>query len=105
LLKNVYVLTNLKIARIKKGLKQKELAALLSVSDKTISNYEAGVREPDVKTLIKLAQILNVSTDYLIGIEQKTLVEQVKDHIHDLDREELIALVNDYLEVIEKIKQ
>lgn len=98
------MLTNLKIARQKKGLKQKELGDLIDVSPKTISNYEAGVRDPDVKTLMKIARVLEVTIDYLVGLEEKTLVEQIRDRIHDLNREELADLLSDYIEVIAKIK-
>ncbi|MDD3938581.1 MAG: helix-turn-helix transcriptional regulator [Bacilli bacterium] len=98
------MLTNLKIARQKKGLKQKELGDLIDVSPKTISNYEAGVRDPDVRTLMKIARVLEVTIDYLVGLEEKTLVEQIRDRIHDLNREELADLLSDYIEVIAKIK-
>ena len=79
--KNVCMIPNLKNARRQKGLKQKELAKLLSVSSKTISNYESGSRDPDVKMLIKMARVLDVTIDYLVGIEQKTLVEQIKQRV------------------------
>ncbi len=98
------MLTNLKNARQKKGLKQKELADLLDLSSKTISNYEAGTRDPDIKTLIKMARILEVTIDYLVGLEEKTLVEQIRDRIAELNREELADLLGDYIEVIAKIK-
>ena len=98
------MLTNLKNARQKKGLKQKELADLLDLSSKTISNYEAGARDPDIKTLIKMARILEVTIDYLVGLEEKTLVEQIRDRIAELNRDELADLLADYIEVIAKIK-
>lgn len=53
--------------RQNKGIKQHELGKLLYVSSGTISNYENGVHFPDVPKLIKLADILEVSTDYLLG--------------------------------------
>lgn len=49
------------------GMKQKDLAELLSVSVGTISNYETGVHFPDYPTLIKLADMFHVSTDYLLS--------------------------------------
>ncbi len=47
---------------------QKELAAYLNVSVGTISNYEKGVHQPDLDTLIKLAKFYGVTTDYLLGL-------------------------------------
>ncbi|MDY0345033.1 MAG: helix-turn-helix transcriptional regulator [Bacilli bacterium] len=98
------MVTNLKIARQRKGLRQKELGDLINLSSKTISNYEAGIRDPDIKTLIKIAQVLEVTIDYLVGLEQKTLVEQIRERIHELNREELADILSDYIEVIAKIK-
>lgn len=102
--KNVCMMINLKAARQKAGLKQKDLADQLNLSPKTISNYEAGTRDPDLNTLIKLAHILNVTIDYLVGLEQKTLVEQIQERVGDLQREELIDFLNEYIEVIAKLK-
>lgn len=50
-----------------KGYTQKELSELLSVSVSTVSNYEKSVHYPDVDTLLLLADIFNVSVDYLLG--------------------------------------
>lgn len=46
---------------------RKDLAAAVNVSTAAISNYENGNREPDIKTLIRISEYLNVSVDYLIG--------------------------------------
>lgn len=51
-------LINLKIMRIKRGITQRELAEKVGVTNNTISMYERGERFPKVKTLYKMAQIL-----------------------------------------------
>ncbi|MBQ3372674.1 MAG: response regulator [Oscillospiraceae bacterium] len=48
--------------RAKKGLTQNELADLMFVSRKTISNWEVGLRMPDITMLIRLAKCLDVET-------------------------------------------
>ena len=48
--------------RIKKGLTQNELADLMFVSRKTISNWEVGLRMPDITMLMRLAKCLDVET-------------------------------------------
>lgn len=53
--------------RKEKGIGQKELAAYLSLSTGTISNYENGVHSPDLHTLCKLADYFDVTTDYLLN--------------------------------------
>lgn len=50
-----------------RGLTQKQLGKLLSVSTGTISNYENGVHYPDLEKLVTLADYFQVSTDYLLG--------------------------------------
>ncbi|MDE7083261.1 MAG: helix-turn-helix domain-containing protein [Clostridia bacterium] len=59
----------LKLLRIEKGLNQTELAEQLSVNQRSVSNWENSLREPSFEMLMKLAQILEVSTDYLLGLE------------------------------------
>lgn len=53
--------------REEKYLTQGELAEALNISQKTISNYEVGTREPDNDTLISMSTFFDVSVDYLLG--------------------------------------
>lgn len=50
-----------------KGMTQKELAVKLFVGKSTISNYETGQRRAHTDFICKVADILDVSTDYLLG--------------------------------------
>lgn len=54
--------------RKKQGLKQVELAKKLNVSRQIISYYETGARLPNTEDIAALAEILNTTTDYLIGL-------------------------------------
>ena len=58
---------NIKIARIKKKISQKELGSILGVTYQTISRWENGVMLPTTENLIKLSDVLEVSIDYLLG--------------------------------------
>ncbi len=60
---------NLRYIRKQKGLSMKALGDIIGVAESTISLYETGKRQPDNDTLIKLANTLNVSTDYLLGLD------------------------------------
>lgn len=62
---------NLKIAREKKGLSQKEVAKGIGVAKSTYSLYESGNREPNVQTIKKIADILDISADELLGINDE----------------------------------
>ena len=57
----------LKELRQKKGLTQLRLATELNTTQNTISRYETGEHEPGIAELIKIADYVHVSVDYLIG--------------------------------------
>ncbi len=58
----------LKELRLDNSLTQAELANALSVDQRTVSNWEKGIREPDFESLMKIARYFNVSADYLLGL-------------------------------------
>lgn len=57
----------LKELRIKHGLSQIELAKKFNVAQNTVSNWENGSRQADYETLNNLANLFNVSVDYILG--------------------------------------
>ena len=57
----------LKQLRQKKRLTQQEIADLVHVNRVTYTNWEKGKREPNFENLIKLADTLNTTTDFLLG--------------------------------------
>ena len=58
---------NIRNLREDRDLKQKEIAAMLNISQNTYYQYETGVIELTASTLIKLADFYGVSVDYLLG--------------------------------------
>lgn len=46
---------------------QKNISDFLQITDRSYQNYEYGLREPNIETLIKLADFFDVSLDYLVG--------------------------------------
>ena len=57
----------LKEIRIKRGLTQTELGEKVGVKQSTFTNWENGKREPNFEIVIKLADLLEVSVDWLFG--------------------------------------
>lgn len=51
------------------GWSQVELAKKLSVAKQTVSNWENENIQPSIEMLIRLAKLFNVSTDYLLGLD------------------------------------
>lgn len=64
---------NLRAARERKGLSQKEVAEKIGVAKSTYSLYESGNREPNVQTIKKISDTLNISADELLGLETELL--------------------------------
>ncbi len=49
------------------GFTQKQLAAILHISESSLAHYEQGRAFPDIQTLIQLADYFKVNIDYLLG--------------------------------------
>lgn len=73
--------------RAGKGISQLELAKMLGYkSDSTISKWESGASIPTGTKIVKLAQALGTSTDYILfGDGPETTEEQQPTNAHDID--------------------
>ena len=58
----------LRTARILRGLTQRTLGKRASVSPSSVGRFEIGTRMPNVETLRRLGEALDVATDYLLGL-------------------------------------
>ena len=58
---------NIRTARIRTGLTQKQAAQALNISQARLSHYELGAREPDIAIMAEMAKLYGVSIDYLLG--------------------------------------
>lgn len=58
---------NIKRLRKNKGLIQQQIADEIGVNRGSYSNWEKGKREPSFENLVKLADLLDVSLDWLFG--------------------------------------
>lgn len=56
----------LKQRRVMLALTQQNMADYLALSLNAYQKYEQGTREPSFETLVKIADIFDVSTDYLL---------------------------------------
>lgn len=59
----------LKQLRLENGISQRQLGNHLNMSNQTVSFWEIGKREPDLDTLVKIADFFDVSVDYLLDRE------------------------------------
>ena len=61
---------NIKDIRVRRNLTQGEVAAALGVSSVVYCRYETGARQPSIDTLIQMANIFDVTVDYLLGRQE-----------------------------------
>lgn len=76
----------LKDLRKQAGLTQVDVAEKLGISQPAYASWERGVKKPTQDNLVKIAQILNVSVDYLVGNSE--------ERIDELDNIELLFRMN-----------
>lgn len=62
----MYLASNLKYLRDRRGETQKDLSALLKVSEMSVSRYESGENEPELLKVIAIAEHFNVRIDDLL---------------------------------------
>ena len=58
----------LKQCRKKQGVSQAELAAKLGVTQQAVGKWESGKSSPDPSTVARIAELLNTTADYLLGL-------------------------------------
>ncbi|MBQ8448048.1 MAG: helix-turn-helix transcriptional regulator [Clostridia bacterium] len=65
----------IKILRMARNLSQVELAKKLNVSKQSVSNWENDNILPSIETLVEIARFFSVSTDYLLGLDDRKFIE------------------------------
>lgn len=70
---NIFAI-RLKEARIKKNISQAELSRLTGIAPATLSSYEKG-KSPTIDKAIKIANVLDVSLDWLSGKKTESFLE------------------------------
>jgi len=68
---------NIKIIRKQIGLTQEELALHIGVTPQAVSRWENGTGMPNISMVVPLAKTLNVSTDYLFGLEKNEITRKI----------------------------
>lgn len=101
----------LKSLRKQAQLTQVDVAEKLGISQPAYASWERGIKKPTQENLVKIAQILNVSVDYLVGNSDNT--EDELDNIELLFRmnskgltdEEKVIFKKELIEFMEERKQ
>ena len=87
-------MNRIKEMRKKRNVTQVRLSIAAEVSQETISAYESGKAEPKMEKLVRIADFLNTTTDYLLGrINDDSPIKDITNEIVD---EQLTELLNNY---------
>lgn len=89
----------MKTLRKGNNLTQQQLADRLGVAKSVVSYYESGDRFPSYDVLINIARTFHVTTDYLLGIERKRIVD-----VSGLSEKEIAAVTN-IVDIIQEQKK
>jgi transcriptional regulator with XRE-family HTH domain len=72
--------SRLRTLRMRRNMRQEDIANLLEISKSAVGMYERGDREPSLDTLRKLADLYGVTTDYLLGRTHSSTGTQGEHH-------------------------
>lgn len=77
---------NMMLIRKKKGLSQADLGKIIGTSGDVIGRYERGDITPSIEVVIKIADALEVSVDYLVGKTKMQLDKQAVKRLEDISK-------------------
>ena len=95
---NIKIGERLKELRKGKVWTQVQVAAKMGLTDSVISFYERQERAPSPEVLIKFAELYDVSTDYLLGVEK---VNDQHLDVTGLSKRE-ITILKEFIEILRK---
>lgn len=75
------------------GFRQLDIAEKLGITDRAVRAYESGDAFPTVQGLTVLADLFNVTVDYLLGRDAVLTVDQVEEYAVMLSEPELHELL------------
>lgn len=84
----------LKQLRNSEGLTQEKLAQRLNITKSMISAYETGMRLPSLDIIIKLSNTFGVSSDYLLGIDKRHMIDITNLSERQIDL--IMALIDEF---------
>ncbi len=84
----------LKQLRERKGLTQDELAEKIGAGTRQIPRYEAGDTVPSANAVSKMAEVLEVSADYLLGLTDDPTARLREQDLSPLERRLIDAVRN-----------
>ena len=102
--------TRLKQLRIEHSKTLAQIAKALNLTTSAYAHYEQGIREPNITTLIKIANYFDCSIDYLIGRENENCIviienspkSQIEELYEKLNRQNKIMVIGYITALLQK---
>jgi transcriptional regulator with XRE-family HTH domain len=72
---NIQLGKKIKDLRAAKNMTQADMAKRIGMTTSAVSSYEVSERQPSYDVLVKIATLFNVTTDYLLGVGNKDIID------------------------------
>lgn len=82
----------IKNLRTNSGMSQVQLAERLGITKSAVNAWEAGTNSPSLSYIAKLARIFGVSTDFLLGVNERLTVDI--SGLDDMQRQAVLLMIN-----------
>ena len=92
----------LKNLRKQAHLTQVDVAEKLGISQPAYASWERGIKKPTQENLVKIAKILNISIDYLVGNSDESLKKDELDNVELIFRMKSKGLTDEEKEIFKK---
>ena len=86
------IANKIKILRENKGLSQKALADKLGITRSSVNAWEQGISVPSTQYVLELANLFEVSTDYLLNFKNDNAINI--DGLNDKEVKIILELIN-----------
>lgn len=90
------VADKIKALRLSNNLTQNDIAKKLGVTRSSVNAWEMGISVPSTMYIVELAQLFAVSADYILGLEQKMVLD-----ISGLD-DDSVKILNDMVQYMKE---
>lgn len=98
----LYLGTNIKEYRLKKGYTQEQLAYELGVSSQTVSRWETGITYPDIVMLPIIAELFDTSIDNLMGYTKECSTKERENFFVEVNNLETSEKILRHREMLQK---
>lgn len=88
----IMIADKIKALRISNDMTQNDVAKKLGITRSSVNAWEMGISVPSTMYIVELAQLFSVSADYILGLEQKMVLD-----ISGLD-DDSVKILNDMIQ-------